>query len=125
MNTVAAHTGIRPSAWSYFWASCWTIWIGCFSFFFGRVLPQYNNLFKGFGADLPVLTEFVIKKAFLVWLLLVGMCLVQLGLYIYLLLSRTHTARRIIAFSSGSNIAVHLLLIGAIYAPIFKLGAVV
>lgn len=125
MYNVAAHTAPLPGAWSYFWASCWTIWIGLFAFFFGRVLPAFNNLFKGFGADLPDLTKLVVAKALLVWLLLVGMCLVQFGLYIYLLVSRTHIARRAIAVSSGLNVALHLLLIGAVYAPIFKLGAVV
>lgn len=115
----------RPGVVSYILAASLTVWIGCFAIGFGVVVPQFASLFAGFGADLPRLTQFVLNTRMPIWALLFLGFLVQLGLLIRLLSARTFAARRLTLTTSGFNIAGQLVLLIAMYAPIFKLGAVV
>jgi type II secretory pathway component PulF len=115
----------RPGVVSYILVASMTVWIGCFAIGFGVVVPQFASLFAGFGADLPRLTQFVLSARIPIWALLLLACLMQLGLLIYLVSARTFAARRLTLITSGLNIAGQLVLVVAMYAPIFKLGAVV
>jgi type II secretory pathway component PulF len=112
-------------SWSYFWALSLTIWVGLFAVCFGVVVPQFNDLFSAFGAELPSITAFVIGKRASIWPSLLFFFLVQLVLYINVLILRTRSARRTLLRASCVNIAIQLVLVAALYAPIFKLGSVV
>jgi type II secretory pathway component PulF len=96
-----------------------------FSIYFSLAIPKFADMFRGFGIDLPSITAFVIGKHFIVWPLLVLSFLAQLALYIYFLVAKTYSARRVMLLASSVNAAIQLVLLFAFYAPTFKLGSVV
>jgi type II secretory pathway component PulF len=125
MKREATDCVCRPGVLSYIFALCLTVWIGFFAIGFGLVAPQFSRLFAGFGAEVPTLTEFVLKTRIPIWDLLLLGFVVQLGFFVFLLVSRTFMARRSALMSSSLNIAAQLVLAAAMYIPIFWLGAVV
>jgi hypothetical protein len=50
---------------------------------------------------------------------------VQVCVSIYFFVARTPIARQALYLSSAMNVVAQLILVVALYAPIFKLGAVV
>lgn len=115
----------RPGFWSYFFTSTLTIWVGLFAACVGFVVPQFAALFKDFGVDLPSITAFVVGKIQFIWPSLFLFFLVQLGLYIYFLVSKTYSVRRKVVQASYVNIIIQVIIISALYIPIFRLGSVV
>ena len=91
-------------------------------------IPHFRQLFRGFGADLPGTTMFLLEWRYLLWIF-PGLAL--------LLLSVALTTRPERAIAGHRRIAVAFVLLcltsqlvngfalSALYAPIFKLGAVV
>ncbi|HSC81916.1 MAG TPA: hypothetical protein VLC08_16270 [Chitinolyticbacter sp.] len=125
MNKETKNPAKLSGVLSIFVVLCLTGWIGFFAIGFGFVVPAFAELFSSFGSGLPPLTEFVLETPTPLWRLLLLGFLVQLGLFVFLLAAKTFTARRFAFISSGINIALHLLLIVALYLPVFNLGTTV
>ena len=125
MNNAATLVRPGPGFWSYAWISLLTIWIGLFGIYFRAEIAQFDALFRGFGEDIPSLTAFVIENAVVIWSVLLLSSTVQFALCIYFWCSRTDSVRRIVRLSTLANVGIQLVLITAMYLPIFRLGAVV
>lgn len=123
MHAKATDRISRPGVLSYLLVLCLTVWIGAFAIEFGLVVPQFSRLFAGFGAEIPALTEFVLKMTIPIWGLLLLGFVAQFGLFVHLLTARTLLARQRARMSSILNIAAQIVLTAAMYVPIFRLGA--
>jgi hypothetical protein len=91
------------------------------------VVPSFESLFKGLGADLPWNTQLLISHT---WLLLVPPVAAVILVLVTVFPAAGSVARQkkvIIALAVFSCLAIVVgsLAIEALYAPIFKLGAVV
>ena len=87
----------------------------------------FDDLFRGFGADLPALTAFVLAyyKYFGV-LALIGLVPCVLLLWNRTLsIEDSHRLFALVLMSFGLSLAVLVLFAAAMYLPVFKLGSVV
>lgn len=125
MKTEVSDRIERPGLLSYVLVLILTSWTGCFAVGFGLAVPQFKELLAGFGADVPTLTKFVINHRVSIWVLLFIASVVQLTFCVLLVAAKTMFARRAAFISLACNIAVQLILVVAMYLPIFKLGEVV
>jgi hypothetical protein len=92
-----------------------------------ETLRQFENLFQGFGADLPTITFITLKSGWIWWLFaLPG---VALAIWILMRSRITREQHRTMKIAVRSHSALLWLAIAlaawGLYAPIFKLGAVV
>jgi len=92
-----------------------------------ETLGQFRVLFKGFGADLPAITFIALESAWIWWLFAVP----GIAIAIWILSSARITRAQfrtmkitVRSFTLLLGLAVALTAWG-LYAPIFKLGAVV
>ncbi|MCX4026949.1 hypothetical protein H0A36_28055 [Endozoicomonas sp. SM1973] len=95
------------------------------------VIPQFLEVFAGFGADLPAITQFVLKTHryyFLVFLLLLPICIL---LYRRRLIHKGKEKQRkhpLLAYSVLAlllTLAIQGFVMISMYIPIFYLGSVV
>jgi hypothetical protein len=90
---------------------------------FWVAVPQFEELFQGFGATPPPLTKFVIDFYLLIALLLTGGFLLQ-GWYFLAMVfqrsTRAYHAVRLIAMLYGAALVVILI---ALYGGVFQLGS--
>lgn len=90
-------------------------------------LEQFEVVFRGFGADLPLITRLVLKSAWLWWPLALTGAAIAVWIAMHARISRLEFRRmklalRVYGLVLGISVAT---LVYALYAPIFKLGAVV
>ena len=91
-------------------------------------VPQFRSLFGGFGADLPASTMFLLEWRILLW---IAPALVLLLLIASVMASPDKAIawhRRVVtafAFLCCFSMVVQGLAVVALYAPIFRLGAVI
>jgi len=91
-------------------------------------IPKFRSLFSGFGADLPDTTMFLLNSQYLLWILPA----LALLLLVIALTTPPETAiawhrRTVAAFAvlCCASLLVEALALVALYAPIFRLGAVI
>lgn len=125
MKRATSEQARRPGMVGNVFAIVSTVWTGCFAIGFGAALPRFAELFAAFGTDLPRLTQVVLNARILVSTLLILGFLLQLGLFIRLLSTKTFAARRLTLTTAAVNIVAQLVLIAAIYGPIIKMGTVI
>ena len=91
-------------------------------------VPRFEALFKGFGADLPAITAFILRWPYLLW---VAPAAIALLLFVAMTRSAEQAiaSHRLmiaaIAVTCCISMAVQGLAMAAMYAPILQLGAVV
>jgi len=105
---------------SIYSSASFTIVVGAIHYSLSRVATQFNDVFEGFGADLPWLTNIMLPDSLYYWLvpLSFGICYIvhHLGF-----LSRPAV---LLVSSVGTILSISLCIVG-LYLPIFQLGAVV
>jgi len=91
-------------------------------------IPQFQSLFKGFGADLPGITTFFIHQRYVLWIL-PAILLLLIGFALSRAPKQAIETHRIfvavIAAVCCLSVVLQSAAVYAMYAPIFKLGAVV
>jgi len=91
-------------------------------------IPKFKALFAGFGADLPASTTFLLNWRYLIWILPV-LTLVLLAVALAApadkAIARHRSTAAAFAVLCGLSMLVQGLAVVALYAPIFRLGAVV
>lgn len=91
-------------------------------------VPRFGSLFAGFGADLPASTVFLLNWRYLLWILPVVTLLV-IGVALTAPADRAIASHRrtvqTVAVLCGLSLVVEGLAVAALYAPIFRMGAVV
>jgi type II secretory pathway component PulF len=91
-------------------------------------VPRFVDLFRGFGADLSAVTQFTIKHSYLLWAIpALSVLLLVLALVAPAERFVTRHRRFVVTFAAlcGASLVVSGLAVGALYEPIFALGAVV
>jgi type II secretory pathway component PulF len=105
---------------SIYTSTTFTLIIAVLHALLSRVALQFNEVFDGFGAELPWLTKLMLSGSIYYWLMpmLFGLCFVvhHLG-YI-------NRAMVLFITSVGTIASMGLSVVG-LYLPIFQLGAVV
>ena len=91
-------------------------------------VPKFRALFAGFGADLPASTMFLLNWRYLIWVL-PALAALLLGVSLTAPADKAIARHRGIAGAfaglCGLSLIVQALALVALYAPIFRLGAVV
>ena len=91
-------------------------------------IPRFESLFKGFGADLPVVTMVLLHWRYILWVLPV-LLLALIGAAYSRTPQRAIETHNLSVTVIGGVCCPSMLLQGAaiyaLYAPIFRLGAVV
>lgn len=87
------------------------------------LIGEFQRLFLGFGAELPWLTRTVLSFRLPILVLLLCCLVAQVIALIVLLNKRTPDARRFFYRTVRTNVVFFVLLIVALYMPMFKLGA--
>jgi hypothetical protein len=95
------------------------------SFRFLETAAEFEVLFKGFGADLPRLTQFILSHSLPIGIAFRASTVCQIVLLILLMVNRTFKARRWFWLLAILTVGTTLTTIIAFYLPIFELGAVV
>jgi type II secretory pathway component PulF len=91
-------------------------------------VPRFHSLFNGFGADLPPATVFLLGWRYLVWILpALGLLLLGVTLITPAEKAIGRNGRMVAAFAvlCCTSMLVEALALVALYAPIFRLGAVI
>jgi type II secretory pathway component PulF len=89
------------------------------------VMGQFVDLFRGFGADLPLFTQWFISHVTLIWVTVLATLAAQLILFVVYIVDRDPRVRRVFWWMAFVNLACVATLLVAMYLPIFKLGEVV
>jgi len=89
------------------------------------LIGQFERLFLDFGAKLPWLTHTILSFRLPVFLILLLCLAAQVASLVALFNKRTSDARRLFYRIVVANAGVFVLLIVAMYLPMFKLGPVV
>jgi type II secretory pathway component PulF len=89
------------------------------------VIGKFVDIFRGFGADLPALTQWVISHVTVIWIAVLAAFTAQLILFIVYIVDRESRVRRAFWYTAFVNLACVVTLVVAMYLPIFKLGEVV
>ena len=107
---------------------CLLALIVCLGYFgIALVSPNFDNLFRGFGADLPEVT----RLALIAGPYLMVFCIPALVPFVYYFRGAgkdLDTRTRMLAFSVGNFVFAIVVIaawFAAVYLPIFKMGAVV
>lgn len=91
-------------------------------------VPKFRSLFAGFGADLPAGTVFLLNWRYLLWVLPV-LTVLLIGVAWAAPPEKAIASHRrtvqAVAVVCGLSMIVEGLAVVALYAPIFRLGAVV
>ena len=91
-------------------------------------VPKFRELFRGFGADLPDMTQFLLDWRYLLWVLPV-LAISQLIFGLAVPEDRAIAQHRGLVGAFAATCCASLLIQGlavaALYAPIFRLGAVI
>jgi hypothetical protein len=91
-------------------------------------IPHFESLFKGFGADLPTMTIFMIHWQYIL-LILPAILLVQICVAATRSPEEAISSHRLTIIAAGIvcgvSLAVQGFAVAALYAPLFMLGAVV
>jgi type II secretory pathway component PulF len=93
------------------------------SFRYVETVAQFEAVFKGFGADLPGLTRFILSHSLLIAIAFAACTVCQVVLLVLLIANRTFNARRWFWLAALVTLGATLTTIVALYLPIFKLGA--
>ena len=96
-----------------------------FSFRFLETVAEFDSLFKGFGADLPGLTQFFLSHSLAIAIAFRVCVACQLVLLVLLMLNRTFKARRVFWSLAILSLGTTVTTVVAFYLPIFRLGAVI
>ncbi len=91
-------------------------------------IPEFTELFKGFGAELPAGTQFVINWPYLLWVLptlAVLLFILALAASPEKAVARHRVIVAAFAVLCGASLIALGLVVRALYAPIFALGEVV
>ncbi len=92
-----------------------------------RAVPRFAELFKGFGADLSSRTQFVLAYPYLLWILpalAVLVLVIAVATPTEKVIPRNRLFVVLLALICGASLVVSGLATGALYEPIFALGAV-
>ncbi len=91
-------------------------------------IPKFDSLFGGFGADLPATTTFLLEWRYLLWVMPV-LVLALLGISLSRRADEAIRASRptvaAIAVAACASLLAQGFAVVALYAPIFRLGAVI
>jgi hypothetical protein len=91
-------------------------------------VPKFESLFNGFGAELPPATMFLLNWRYLLWILpALGLLLLGVALITPVEKAIDWNWRMVGAFAvlCCASMLVEGLALVALYAPIFRLGAVI
>jgi type II secretory pathway component PulF len=89
------------------------------------VIGQFAQLFSGFGADLPLLTRWVVAGVTFIWIAVLGTVVAQLVLFIVYISARSRKVKSAFWILAFVNLAALVTIVVAMYLPIFRLGSVV
>jgi type II secretory pathway component PulF len=95
------------------------------SFRFLETVAEFDALFKGFGADLPGLTQFFLSHSVAIAIAFRVCVVCQLGLLVLLMVNRTFKARRVFWALAILTLGTTVTTVVAFYLPIFRLGAAI
>lgn len=85
------------------------------------VIPQFESLFEGFGADLPAITHFMITVHSYYYLLAIPAIIGNILIH----LQKNTAGWVLVIFSGAMGIILIPFTVIAMYLPIFQMGKVV
>jgi hypothetical protein len=113
---------VRFGAWTWVWAVLLTLLIAPPFLNWPHIAIQFSNLFIGFGAELPAVTEAVLRHTLKIDQLLRIAFTVQVTLLLALMISRSPLLRRVFFSYALASVGVVILLWAALYVPTFQMG---
>ena len=109
------HTGL-----SLYGSTSIGVIVGVLHYMMTRIAHQFESVFEGFGADLPVLTQFLLPGSLYYWIVPLAVVITLAGHQL------GHVSRRVtLLMSSIATVTSMIVSTLGLYLPIFQLGAVV